>query len=161
MASYEILHDSAEGTDQRIPCSLLYPAPGTKAAPGSLRTITSAPLTATAWATLPWQTSPAELSPSLLHSQVHTKCEAHKPHGQESSQMTQLWVVQILPLIPFLLQNQIAFQPSILEEKLGVRFYFQWLLFLFFFFFKHFLILDLNKTHYSCARIHRPEQKMS
>lgn len=36
-------------------------------------------------------TSPAELSPSLLHSQAHSKCMGHTGlTGKKSSQMTQL-----------------------------------------------------------------------
>lgn len=34
-------------------------------------------------------TSPAEPSPSLLHSQVHSRCEADKPLGKKPSQRTQ------------------------------------------------------------------------
>lgn len=67
----------------------------------------------------------------------------------------ELW--QMLPLIPFLLQKQRVFQPSILQENLGVRFYFQCLLCFNFIFSLHsissFLVWIKLSAHYvsGCA----------
>lgn len=85
-------------------------------------------------------TLPALLSsplPSCTHRHTASAwgTQASRARSQARWHNYELW--QMLPLIPFLLQNQIVFQPSILQENLRVRIYFQWLLCFNFLFFLH------------------------
>lgn len=72
--------------------------------------------------------SPVELPSSLLHPQVHSESVRQKSlMGKRSSHMTQLCVVADTSTHTFSLTKPNSCST---QSSLGVRFYFQWLLFL-------------------------------